>query len=77
MKAEIKKSYCTSREQAVKEITDQGLHLFETEAEEGFEDEFHWHPWDTHIYVIEGEYEYREPDGSIAGSRPPRCSIAS
>ena len=65
MGIEIRKGYCTSRDQAVKEITDLGLHLNEAEAEEGFEDEIHWHPWDTHIYVIEGEYEHREPDGSI------------
>ena len=62
MGIEIRKGYCTSNEQAVKEITDLGLHLYETEAEEGFEDEIHWHPYDTHIFVIEGEYEHREPD---------------
>ncbi len=66
MSIEISKGHCTDREQAIKEITDRGLHLYEAEAEEGFEDEIHWHPYDTHIYVIEGEYEHREPDGTVA-----------
>ena len=62
MGIEIRKGYCRGREQVVKEINDLGLHLYENEAAVGFEDEIHRHPYDTHIYVIEGEYEHREPD---------------
>ncbi len=44
-----------------------GLWPFAQEADPGEEDlEPHWHTWDTHIYMLEGEFESIDP---TAGTR--------
>ena len=66
MGIEIKRGYCSTREQALEEILQLGLWPFAQDVDPGEEDlEPHWHTWDTHIYMLEGEFESIDPaDGS-------------
>jgi len=50
----------------LREIAAKGLHVNETEAPAGSDDELQWHPYDTHIYVLEGAYVHIESDGGSA-----------
>ena len=42
----------------------------EIEADIGQVDDVHWHPWDSHIYLLEGEYEHYDATGETVVVEP-------
>ena len=61
MKIHLKKQYCFSKKQALQEILEQNLWPFSQEINAGKEDKVHWHIWDTHIYLLSGEFKLVYP----------------
>ena len=52
----VEKGRGLSKEEALDEAASKGLIVILQDAEEGDSEETHWHKWDTHLYLIEGEF---------------------
>ena len=66
MATEIRSDKYGSKEEALLDFVRQGLWPLSSEANEGPIEEPHWHPWDTHVFVVSGEYEAVDPaDGNV------------
>ncbi len=66
MATEIRSDKYGSKEEALLDFVRQGLWPLSSEANEGPIEEPHWHPWDTHLFLVSGEYEAVDPaDGNV------------
>ena len=62
MGIEIQKGRGLTREQALADAASKGLWVSVQESDDSVVDTVHWHTWDTHLYLIEGEYRDIDPD---------------
>ncbi len=66
MAIKIRSDKYRSKEEALHDFVNQGLWPLSAESNEGPIEEPHWHPWDTHAFLVSGEYEAVDPaDGSV------------
>ncbi|MDJ1185243.1 cupin domain-containing protein [Roseofilum casamattae] len=61
MQIDLKRAYCFSKKQALQEILERDLWPFSQEINAGKQDDVHWHLWNTHIYLLSGEFELLYP----------------
>ena len=62
MAIKVEKARGMSEAQAVLEASSNGLMVFVQHTAEGATEPPHWHKWDTHLYLIEGEFRNLDPD---------------
>jgi len=62
MEVVVKKQLFSTREEAINHVNEAGLWPISQILEEGVNEEIHWHSWDTHIYVVSGEFQSIDPD---------------
>lgn len=61
MAIKVEKALGLSKEQALADAASKGLIVAVQEAEAGDSEETHWHKWDTHLYLIDGEFRGLDP----------------
>jgi hypothetical protein len=57
----VEKSLGLSKEEAVLDAVSRGLIVTIQNAEEGDAEQTHWHKWDTHLYLVDGEFRGLDP----------------
>ena len=62
MAIRVEKARGLSKEEALLEATTNGLMVVIQNTEEGESEETHWHRWDTHLYLVEGEFRNLDPE---------------
>jgi len=62
MGIEVHKGRGLTKEQALADATSKGLWVTLQESDDTVADTVHWHTWDTHLYLIEGEYREIDPE---------------
>ena len=62
MAIRVNKSRGLTKEEAVLEATSNGLVVLVQNTEEGETEQIHWHKWDTHLYLVEGEFRNLDPN---------------
>ena len=62
MTIRVEKARGLGKEQALLDATSNGLVVLVQMTEEGETEEPHWHRWDTHLYLVEGEFRNLDPD---------------
>ena len=58
----VEKALGLSKEEAILDAASKGLIVLVQNAEEGDSEETHWHKWDTHLYLIDGEFRGLDPN---------------
>ena len=62
MAIKVEKSRGLTKEEALLEATSNGLIALVQNTNEGESEPTHWHKWDTHLYLVEGEFRNLDPD---------------
>ena len=62
MAIRVEKGRGLSKEEALLDATANGLVVLVQNTEKGETEEQHWHRWDTHLYLVEGEFRNLDPD---------------
>lgn len=57
----VRKQLFSTKEEAINHANGLGLWPISQIMEEGVNEEIHWHSWDTHIYVVSGEFQSINP----------------
>ena len=58
----VEKARGLTREEALLDAASKGLIVIVQEADEGESEQTHWHKWDTHLYLVDGEFRGLDPD---------------
>ncbi len=60
---EVHRKLGLSKEEALVDAVDKGLLVsIHKDRKSSVETAIHWHKWDTHIYLLEGEFSGLDPD---------------
>ena len=51
-----------TKEQALTDAASKGLWVTVQETDDSNVETVHWHTWDTHLYLIEGEFKGLDPE---------------
>ena len=62
MAIRVEKSRGLTKEEALLEATSNALVVLVQNAEADETEQPHWHKWDTHLYLIEGEFRNLDPN---------------
>ena len=58
----VEKAKGFSKAEALIDAASKGLVVIVQEAEAGSAEAPHWHKWDTHLYLIDGEFRNLDPN---------------
>ena len=62
MAIRVEKARGLGKEEALLDATSNGFVVIVQTTEEGEAEKTHWHKWDRHLYLVEGEYRNLDPD---------------
>lgn len=62
MAIRVEKARGFTKAEALLEAVSNGLVVIVQSTEEGETEPTHWHKWDTHLYLVEGEFRNLDPD---------------
>ncbi len=61
MAIKVEKARGLTKEEALLDATAKGLVVLVQNTEKGETENQHWHKWDTHLYLVEGEFRNLDP----------------
>jgi len=62
MGIKVQKGLGLTKLEALADAASKGLWVTVQESDDAIVDTVHWHIWDTHLYLIEGEYRDMDPE---------------